>query len=481
VRLSSRLLFALSVCAAASAVPSPSDAVVIARVTRRGYILTDDPEAEDFGPQIPAGNTRETYRFIQEVTAVLSFHKGFVPGRFLASMQLPSTQDPLAYYLPIRNDVRGLGLRGADGRSEIYDNNRALGTSFDIDGYLYLNSLRFYTDPRAVNYGRYLICTQEFGHRFGAFVETPAYPASVLAAQQDGGVSDAAVDGGADGGLPPALARDALLGRGNVTSTGMVINRSHWSYFFNSGGSPMEGNNWEETSPGNFRTGRPTFRFSDFDLYFMGLLPRTEVRPGFLIAEPQNVPRGISRNSPPEFYNRSVSVRGRRVDVTIDDVIRQNGPRNPAYPAAARELDVVWILWAPVGAVDNALADEFDEAIDSCALGYSTSTGNRGRLNAVVAPPTPVEDAGTLEDVARPDIVLPDDVSRPGTDEDAGVRDVPSSEVPLSVDAGADGGTTPPPAQGCGCAVPVSRSSHGALALAALAALLGRRRRSPAK
>jgi MYXO-CTERM domain-containing protein len=131
-----------------------------------------------------------------------------------------------------------------------------------------------------------------------------------------------------------------------------------------------------------------------------------------------------------------------------------------------------------VGAVDNALADEFDEAIDSCALGYSTSTGNRGRLNAVVAPPTPVEDAGTLEDASRPDIVLPEDVSRPGTDEDGGGRDVPSSEVPLSVDAGADGGTTPPPAQGCGCAVPVSRSSHGALALAALAGLLGRRRRS---
>ncbi|MFO0630830.1 MAG: hypothetical protein U0325_35105 [Polyangiales bacterium] len=483
MRLSSRLLFALSLCAAASAVPSPSDAVVIARVTRRGYILTDDPEFEDFGPQIPAGNTRETTRFIQEVTTALSFHKGFVPGRFLASMQLPSTQDPLAYYLPIRNDVRGLGLRGSDGRSEVYDSNRAIGTAFSIDGYLYLNSLRFYTDPRAVNYGRYLICTQEFGHRFGAFVETPAFPDSVLATQRDGGADDAAVgdaavgDAAVDGGAPVGLARDALLGRGNVTSTGVVINRSHWSYFFNSGGSPMEGNNWEETSPGNFRTGRPTFRFSDFDLYFMGLIPRAEVRPGFLIADPQNVPRGISRNSPPEYYNRTVSVRGRRVDITIDDVVRQNGPRNPAYPAAPRDLDVVWILWAPVGAVDNALADEFDEAIDSCALGYSTSTGNRGRLNAVVAPPTPVEDAGALEDAARPDIVLPEDVTRPGTDEDASVGDVPANDVSRA-DAGADAGTAPPPAQGCGCAVPVSRAPHGALALAALAALAGRRRRS---
>ncbi|MEZ4389758.1 MAG: MYXO-CTERM sorting domain-containing protein [Polyangiales bacterium] len=481
------MCLALSLAAAASAVPAPADAVVVARVTRRGYILTDDPDFADFGDQIPAGNTRETYRFIQEVTSALSYHQGFLPGRFLASMQLPSTQDPLAYYLPIRNEVRGLGMRGADGRSEVFDNNAALGTSFSIDGYLYLNSLRFYTDPRAVNYGRYLICTQEFGHRFGAFVETPAYPESVTNALGDAGattgdaevgdaeVGDAEVDASApDVVLPAALARDALLGRGNRTTTGVVVNRSHWNYFFNSGGSPMEGNNWEELSPGMFRTGRPTFRFSDFDLYLMGLIPRDQVRPGFLIVDPQNVPRGVGRDSPPEFYNRTVSVRGRRVDITIDDVVRQNGVRNPPYPSAPRELDVVWILWAPVGAVDNALADEFDEAIDSCALGYSTSTGNRGRLNAVVAPAT-IVDAGEKTDASRPDITLPEDVTRPGPDDDGGV----ASDAGLAADATvtADAGAPPPPAEGCGCAVPGARRTRSVFALVALAAFAARRRR----
>lgn len=493
MRTSSRFLAALSVLSVLSSIPSPADAVVVARVTRRGYILTDDPEAEDFGGQIPAGNTRETYRFIQQVTDALSGYEGFRPGKYLASMQLPSTQDPLAYYLPIRNDVRGLGQRGADGRSETFDNNRALGTAFSIDGYLYLNSLRFYTDPRAVNYGRYLICTQEFGHRFGAFVETPAYPEAVLRALADAGTeSDAATDAStdaatdapaADGGpaLPAALTRDALLGRGNTTATGAVVNRSHWSYFFHSGGSPMEGNNWEEISPGMFRTGRPAFRFSDFDLYLMGLLPRAEVRPGFLIAEPQNVPRGVTRASPPEYYNRTVSVRGRRVDITIDDLIRQNGPRNPGYPDAPRDMDVVWILWAPVGAVDDALADEFDEAIDSCSLGYSTATGNRSRLNAVVAPPT-IIDAGAPVDAGRPDITLPEDITRPGTDDDASVpvmgpnADVPSSDAGIAADART---ATPPAPEGCGCAVPGSAPARGGawtFALVAAAALRRRRR-----
>lgn len=477
MRNASRFLFAATaIAAAATLVPTPADAIVVARVTRRGYILSDAPDQEDYGAQMPAGNTREMYRFIQEATQAIADVEGFRPGRYLASMQLPSTQDPLAYYLPIRNDVRGLGMRGADGRSEVYDNNRALGTAFTLDGFLYLNSLRFYTDPRAVNYGRYLICTQEFGHRFGAFVEAPAYPDAVLRASADGATfGDASVDAGDGAVLPPALARDSFLGRGNTTSTGAVINRSHWSYFFNSGGSPMEGNNWEEISPGNFRTGRPAFRFSDFDLYLMGLIPRTMVRPGFLIADPQNVPRGIGRSSPPEYYNRTVSIRGRRVDVTIDDLIRQNGPRVPAFPDAPRDMDVVWMLWAPVGAVDDALADEFDEAIDSCSLGYSTATFNRSRLNAMVAPATVIDAGAAKADGGRPDIVLPEDIQRMDP-EDGGA---PEAAV---VDATAAADTAPvsaPPPAGCGCAVPGGDAGRPgvALALAALGALGGRRRR----
>jgi MYXO-CTERM domain-containing protein len=247
----------------------------------------------------------------------------------------------------------------------------------------------------------------------------------------------------------------------------------------------MEGNNWEEVSPGNFRTGRPAFRFSDMDLYLMGLLPRTMVRPGFLIAEPQNVPRGISRNSPPEYYNRSVTLRGRRVNVTIDDLIRQNGPRVPAYPDAPQNMDVVWILWAPVGAVDDALADEFDEAIDSCSLGYSTATNNRGRLNAIVAPPTILDGGVKTDGGGRPDITLPEDISRPGVDEDASViadaaavGDAPGADVTAARDAGAPTTT----AAGCGCAVPVQGAprTSAAMLLAALGAVLRRRRRANA-
>ena len=58
------------------------------------------------------------------------------------------------------------------------------------------------TDPRAVNYGRYLICTQEFGHRFGTFLRITPQPGSPMP------VTDAGTeppDGGAmdDAGIEP--------------------------------------------------------------------------------------------------------------------------------------------------------------------------------------------------------------------------------------------------------------------------------------
>lgn len=488
--------------------------ITVARVTRHGYILTDDGNAENnqFGDEIPAGNTRETILFIQEVTAALNNVEGFVEGRFLATMQIPSTQDPLAYYLPIRNDVRGIGIRSsADGRTEVFDNNRVYGTSFTLDGFLYLNSLRFYTDPRAVNFGRYLICTQEFGHRYGTFFTAPPYPDSTLdagapegdASLTDAGPGDASDDAAGDvaatgdapagdaaalgdasadasDGAAPALAVDILLGRGNRLANGTIVNRSHWSFFVNSGGSPMEGNAWSELSAGLFRTERPTFRFSDFDLYSMGLMAPAEVRPTFMIAEPRDVPRGYGRESPPTYYNQQVTVRGRRVDLTVDDLIRANGRRNPAFPNTPRALDVVWVLWAPANSVNDALVAEFDEAIESCSLGYDTATGNRGRLNAVVSPNTsPMMDP---DGGARPDVTLPvmDDAGFPVDASDAG-----ASGDAARADADAAPVTTRYEARGgCDCnTLPTTHARHEALYLGVmgLAVMLRRRRRGSSR
>lgn len=484
-----------------------ADAIIVARVTRHGYIVTDAPDAQPgdtvYGNRIPVTNTRDTMSFAAEVTVALSNLEGFHAGNFLAVMQIPQNQNPLAYYLPIRNDVRGIGQRNPlDGRSESFDTNRAYNLAFPLDGFVYLNTLYYYTDPRAVNFGRYLICTQEFGHRFGVRPEITPFPsdsgvtdagptdASVddATAVDSGGTDDAAtsdvVVGDASGDVsgdaasdaptgPLALARDSLLGRGNTLPNGAITNRAHWSYFFHTGGSPMEGNNWMETAPGVFQTMRPTFRFSELDLYLMGLLPASMVNPSFLIAEPTMVPRGIARDSQPEYGARTVTLRGRRVNITINDIIQANGPRVPAYPDAPRDLDVVWVLLAGVDDVDDNLANQFDEAIESCTLGYNTSTGDRGHLLYSVPAGS---DAGPAPDVVPvPDVLILPDV--PGGTEDASVADVsaPREDVPAPPQARLTTG-------GCACDTARSHSAPVSGALASLCAVLatvcarGRRR-----
>lgn len=508
-----RLVSAVALSATALSLIAPAaEAIVVARVTRHGYILTDDPADPVYGENLPVTNTREMYTFIYEATTALSEVEGFHQGRYLATMQLPSTQQPLAFYLPIRNDVRGIGQRSnTDARTEVFDNNRALGTAFPLDGFLYLNSLRFYTDPRSVNFGRYLICTQEFGHRYGPRLEITPYPqgAPDAGTPNDAGIADDAMSPGVDASLPldagasddvasadastsdafaasdaamqdgaiadgavapmTPLTRDALLGRGNEIN-GMTVNRAHWSYFFNTGGSPMEGNLWTEISPGEFRTERPSFRFSDFDLYNMGLVPASAVRPTFLIANATQLPRNVDRDTAPEYSGRQVTIRGRRVEVSIDDIIAANGRRSPAYPDTPRDLDVVWVLWVQPDQVDDDLAAEFDQAIESCALGYDTASGNLSRLVATtpyVEPPDAGQrDAGPA-DTGAPDTGVPD----------AGAPFV--SDVPLADDA-----PTPvaPRAQG-GCACSTTSPAPGATAapLAALGlalAFVRRRRRA---
>jgi MYXO-CTERM domain-containing protein len=439
-----------SLAALTAALHAPlADAVVVSRVTRHGYIISSDTEL--WGATIPVDNTAATVRFIRAVTEVLSLQEGFHEGQYLAAMQIPVSNSPLAFYLPIRNDVRGIGQRSViDGRSEVFDLNGTFGSSFPLDGFVYLNSFRYYTDPRAVEFGRYLICTQEFGHRFSANFRAAAT------------TTDAGV---ADGGVAP-LAADAYLGRGNQLPTGMVVNRSHWSYFFNSGGSPMEGNRWTETSPGVFRASMPTFRFSPIDLYAMGLIPAAEVTPTFLIADPQGAPGSITRDSPPEYSGRAVTVRGRRVDVTLNDLVRANGPRNPAYDeSASHDLDVVWVLLANPSQINDQLARDFDSAIESCSQGYAFATNERGHLVTTVAG----SDGGATDDAAVADAATPEDAAAP--------EDVASDAASDVVSDGPRAAATP--AAGCGCHTVNAHTSGAGLvvAMGALAALGARRRR----
>jgi hypothetical protein len=169
--------------------------------------------------------------------------------------------------------------------------------------------------------------------------------------------------------------------------------------------------------PGVFRTVTAPIRFSHLDLYLMGLLPASAVEPFYVIAEPDvmgqldNNGQVINRASPPEGFGFSpnpITIRGRRVDYTIDDIIRANGPRVPAYQdpdagmgetdagtnlPSVREMRVAWVLLTTEDAIDSRTASQFDRAIEACSGGYEEAASGLAHITAIVLPQPP--DAGT--------------------------------------------------------------------------------------
>lgn len=98
--------------------------------------------------------------------------------------------------------------------------------------------------------------------------------------------------------------------------------------------------------------------------------------------------------------------------------------------------------------VNDELAAEFDEAVDSCAMGYAFATAERGRLVTTVpgsdAGDVPLDDAGLAPSDAGvrdvpfnpdvPTIPLPDGMSMPG--DDVLAADVPAVSPAVRAEGG---------------------------------------------
>lgn len=491
---------------------SPANALVIARVTRRGYIIVDEPEAvTPYEGRVPTGNTQDTFQFIADLTRVIADTPGAPRGRYLAVMQTSNDSGgALAFYLGLINDVRGIGQTSPiNNRQETYNINSFAGSAYPVTGFVWLNNYNLYINGFS-DFGKYLICTQEFGHRWGTFVRVPPQPTGnnfvrdsgvdtgvPTDASDDASVDDASTDGAADASVMDAGPTDASATDSGVPmlTVNQLLGRqtAHWSYFVHTEGSPMEGNNWNEIMPGVFRSGRPTFKFTPMDLYIMGMLAPEDVPPTYIIANPdvatqrdRNGQR-INAGSTPELGDRVITIRGTRVPFGMEDIIRANGPRIPAavtvtptrgdggVPSDAgivdprpSDLDVVWVLLTTSDRVGDRLVRDFDRAVDECADGYSYATDGRSELVARVTnmPPTP-------------DVVTPDASADAGNDGATNADAADGGSEPSSFTVGG----------GCGCRVVATSPSSGrstivglcaALSALACVAIRSRRRRARA-
>ncbi len=129
-----------------------------------------------------------------------------------------------------------------------------------------------------------------------------------------------------------------MIENGSVSFNLLGRDRAHWSFFMDSEGSSMEGNDWEDRQDGTFiSTDRTVTRFSELDQYVMGLIPPRAVPDFFYIATSD--PR-----SPSDSPSSGAVVEGERVDVSIDQVIAAEGPRVPSAATADKRFRMAFIL-----------------------------------------------------------------------------------------------------------------------------------------
>jgi hypothetical protein len=205
----------------------------------------------------------------------------------------PLVRDAFAYEATVANEIRGIGIG-------IFDASSDFGSAGRLRSYAVMDWIEKYPDnpmQRFLGENTTLsVLGQEVGHRWLAFLDFRDHTGQ---------------------------RSDALLGRG----------QAHWSFFFDSDASVMEGNDIEDLGGGSFRTVAAVERYSRLDQYAMGLIPESAVPPFFYVESPVNVSPPRDREDAPRV---GVTFNGTRRDVLINDIVAINGPRIPSSAESTR-------------------------------------------------------------------------------------------------------------------------------------------------
>ena len=240
-----------------------------------------------------------------------------------------------AYESTVKNDVRGIGL-------DVFDVAREFGSAGTLRSVVVMDSLTKYPDDPARQFlgenTTLSLLGQESGHRWLAFLQF----------------------------RPPGGARSsALLGR----------DEAHWSFFMDSDGSVMEGNDIEDLGGGSFRTGPAVRRFSRLDQYAMGLVRESEVPPFFYVESPSGTTR--EADSAPRS---GVTFTGTRRDVLIQDVVSAMGPRSPGADESARVHRQAFVYVITTASPDAAHVAKLDRIRSAWEPFFLAATEGRMRL-----------------------------------------------------------------------------------------------------
>jgi hypothetical protein len=245
--------------------------------------------------------------------------------------------DAFAYELLVANAIQGTNL-------PVFNSAREFGSSGSLQSVVNMDALAKYPDDPFKTFmgenSTVSVMGQEIGHRWLAFL---------MFRDHNGRQST------------------ALLGR----------DRAHWSFFFDSDASLLEGNDIVDLGGGSFRTAAAVQRYSLLDQYAMGLVDQTQVSPFFYVENPTNVSPPRTATSNPEV---GVTFAGTRRTVTIDDVIAVHGQRTPSAADSPRVYRQAFVYVVSAGGtVDPAAIAKLDRIRVAWDQFFSAATDSRMR------------------------------------------------------------------------------------------------------
>jgi hypothetical protein len=263
----------------------------------------------------------------------------------------------------------------------------------------------------------------------------------------------------------------------------MAMPNQHYSDYADSH-SVMYGECITDLGGGSFKFQGCPRKYSQLDQYLMGLRAPCEVSPMMVLVDPMMPTEGvdsISMSATAAPITRSGLVRH---DISIDDVIRAMGVRNPAYPAANRCWRVAFVVVLAPG--QNSIPTDMRTKVlkyqQRWPGWFFEATDYRGAMiTRITGPGCPEQDGGPVFDPICP----PDGGTEPF---DAGMEPFDAGIEPedagVEMDAGGEmltGGTDAGHMDdlsklrpGCGCGA----ADAAAWGLLAAALLLRPRRRS---
>lgn len=154
----------------------------------------------------------------------------------------------------------------------------------------------------------------------------------------------------------------------------------HWSSHFDDDASPMDYDeselglppgvsvDWLDNGDGTFtprRIGQGNYRFSNLDLYLMGLIPPKEVGELFFIKNPRKV---------------GGKIRGERVTLTVNNIIAANGRRRPSAAKSPKSFTNAFVLLTKDATKATVRARKIDRVRERYTTAFAAATGHRAQV-----------------------------------------------------------------------------------------------------